>query len=106
MKVKSLSRIQLSATTWTAAHQAPPSMGFSRQEYWSGVPLPSPPSHLILSYLQLMVIVKRDSTLGTKTKQSLREVKGLSKTVVNGRRLDFEAHNLFPLFYRPEGLTK
>ena len=42
MKVKSLSRIRLVATPWTAAHQAPPSMGFSRQEYWSGVPLPSP----------------------------------------------------------------
>ena len=36
------SRVQLLATPWTAAHQAPPSMGFSRQEYWSGVPLPSP----------------------------------------------------------------
>ena len=35
------SRVQLCATPWTAAHQAPPSMGFSRQEYWSGVPLPS-----------------------------------------------------------------
>ena len=42
MKVKSLSRVQLFATPWTAAHQAPPSMGFSRQEDWSGVPLPSP----------------------------------------------------------------
>ena len=42
MKVKSLSRVRLFATPWTAAHQAPPSMGFSRQEYWSGVPLPSP----------------------------------------------------------------
>ena len=42
VKVKSLSRAQLLATPWTAAHQAPPSMGFSRQEYWSGVPLPSP----------------------------------------------------------------
>ena len=41
VKVKSLSCVQLSATPWTAAHQAPPSMGFSRQEYWSGVPLPS-----------------------------------------------------------------
>ena len=40
--MKSLSRVQLSVTPWTAAHQAPPSMGFSRQEYWSGVPLPSP----------------------------------------------------------------
>ena len=41
VKVKLLSRVQLLATPWTAAHQAPPSMGFSRQEYWSGVPLPS-----------------------------------------------------------------
>ena len=40
VKVKSLSRARLLATPWTAAHQAPPSMGFSRQEYWSGVPLP------------------------------------------------------------------
>ena len=42
-KVKSLSRVRLLATTWTAAYQAPPSMGFARQEYWSGVPLPSLP---------------------------------------------------------------
>ena len=42
VKVKSLSRVQLLATPWTAAYQAPPSMGFSRQEYWSGMPLPSP----------------------------------------------------------------
>ena len=45
MKVKSLSRVRLLETPWTAAHQAPPSMGFSRQEYWSGVPLPSLISH-------------------------------------------------------------
>ena len=38
----SLSRVRLFATPWTVAYQAPPSMGFSRQEYWSGVPLPSP----------------------------------------------------------------
>ena len=37
------SRVQLCATPWTAAYQAPPSMRFSRQEYWSGVPLPSVP---------------------------------------------------------------
>ena len=42
VKVKSLSRVLLLATPWTAVYQAPPSMGFSRQEYWSGVPLPSP----------------------------------------------------------------
>ena len=41
VKAKSLSRVQLFATPWTAAHQAPPSMGFSRLEYWSGVPLHS-----------------------------------------------------------------
>ena len=42
VKVKMLSRIQLLGTPWTAAYQAPPSVGFSRQEYWSGLPLPSP----------------------------------------------------------------
>ena len=42
VKVKSPSRVWLLATSWTAAYQAPPSMGFSRQEYWSGLPLPSP----------------------------------------------------------------
>ena len=42
VKVKSLSCVRLFVTPWTAAHQPPPSMGFSRQEYWSGVPLPSP----------------------------------------------------------------
>ena len=41
VKVKSLSRVPLFTTAWTAANQAPPSMGFSRQEYWSGLPLPS-----------------------------------------------------------------
>ena len=41
MKVKSLSCVRLLATPWTIAYQAPPSMGFSRQEYWSAVPLPS-----------------------------------------------------------------
>ena len=44
VKVKSLSRVRPSVTPWTAAYQAPPSVGFSRQEYWSGGPLPSPPS--------------------------------------------------------------
>ena len=44
------SRVQLCVTLWTAAHQAPPSMGFSKQEYWSGVPLPSP--LITLSLLQ------------------------------------------------------
>ena len=41
-KVKSLSHVRLFTTPWTVVYQAPPSMGFSRQEYWSGLPFPSP----------------------------------------------------------------
>ena len=41
-KVKSLSHVRLFVTPWTIAHQVPPSMGFSRQEYWSGLSFPSP----------------------------------------------------------------
>ena len=54
MKVKSESepRVRLLATPWTAAHQTPPSMGFSRQEYWSGVPLPCPnPLFLVICFV-------------------------------------------------------
>ena len=47
VNVNSFSRVWLLATPWTVAHQAPLSMGFSRQEYWSGVPLPSPFSRLM-----------------------------------------------------------
>ena len=47
VKVKSLSRARLFATPWTAAYQASPSMGFSRQEYWSGVSSPSPTTSLV-----------------------------------------------------------
>ena len=55
VKVKSLSCVQLLATPWTAAYQAPPSMGFARQEYWSGVPLPSPLSILSKSLIRFSV---------------------------------------------------
>ena len=54
VKVKSLSRVQLLATPWTAAHHAAPSMGFSRQEYWSRVPLPSPGSQLIFLKIKMV----------------------------------------------------
>ena len=59
LKVKTLSHVWLSATPWTAAHQAPPSMGFSRQEYWSGVPLPSliyiyTHTHIYLLYTNIL----------------------------------------------------
>ena len=60
MKVKSLSRVRPLATPWTAAYQAPLSMGVSRQEYWSGVPLPSPSKtmksiHLGMEEIKLFV---------------------------------------------------
>jgi len=59
MKVKSESEVAqlcLLATPWTAAYQAPPSMGFSRQEYWSGVPLPSPVYFAVEQFLNLSTI--------------------------------------------------
>ena len=61
-KVKSLSRVWLFTTPWTAAYQAPPSMGFSRQEYWSGVPLPSLTPAYEISY--------KNSTAKLKIKQT------------------------------------
>ena len=56
VKVKLLSRVRLLATPWTVAFQAPPSMGFSRQEYWSGVPLPSAVDMLMILYSPLVFI--------------------------------------------------
>ena len=54
--VKSLNCVRLLATPWTAAYQAPPSMGFSRREYWSGVPSPSPTMHYALHILNLAIL--------------------------------------------------
>ena len=59
VKVKSFSRVRLLATPWTAAYQAPLSMGFSRQEYWSGVPLPSP-IYISAYFKQLLVLAKNN----------------------------------------------
>ena len=67
MKVKSEREVaqsyptQLLATPWTAAYQAPPSMGFSRQEYWSGLPLPSPPLGLCLTESDWCPYKERDT---------------------------------------------
>ena len=69
-KVKSLSHVQLLATPWTAAYQAPPSMGFSRQEYWSGVPLPSPWKWLRepIGYSEMMPDPKSESPVSQSEK--------------------------------------
>ena len=81
MKVKSLGRVQLLATPWTAAYQAPPSMGFSRQECWSGVPLPPP--NLKAKVFQFH---SRDS----------RQPRGYEEIVI----LDQQCHERAPKYHR------
>ena len=65
VKVKLLSRVQILGTPWTVAYQAPPSMGFSRQEYWSGLPLPSPEfsSSLIQIHQEISFIIMLEDKL-------------------------------------------
>ena len=62
MKVKSLSHVRLFATPWTAAHQAPPSMGFSRQEYWSGLPVCDAILYTVVGEVLSKVLHKQNST--------------------------------------------
>ena len=82
VKVKSLSCVWLFATLWTAAYQAPLSMGFSRQEYWSGVPLPSP-----LSYLP-------DTK---KKKKKVKYLKTRKPKVIKGKMLSLWKNNSSPI---------
>ena len=73
-RVKWLSRVWLFATPWTAAYQAPPSIGFSRQEYWSGVPLPSPESKarwFLLGVMPLFLGEGMTTTYNIKTTENL-----------------------------------
>ena len=73
VKVKSLSRVLPLATPWTAAYQAPPSVGFSRQEYWSGVPLPSLKlSNRLTSFLWLLVCQRHHHSLRLSSLRTLR----------------------------------
>ena len=67
VKVKSLSHVRLIATPWTAAYQAPPSMWFSRQEYWSGVPLSSPQVVSSKSQIKSWTLVCQISLPGWKS---------------------------------------
>ena len=99
VKVKSLSCVRLFATPWTAAYQAPPSMGFSRWEYWSGVPLPSPKEGRAPK--ELMVLncgVEEDSweSLGQQGDQTSHP-KGNRPWIFTGRTdADAEAQILWP----------
>ena len=79
--MKSLSLVRLVVTPWTAAYQAPPSMGFSRQEYWSGLPLPSP----AMSYVD-------DTTLMAESEEDLKILlkKGKEESEKPGLKLNIE----------------
>ena len=68
-KVKLLSRVQLFVTPWTVAYPAPPSMEFSRQEYWSGLPFPSPKIYMLFLFL-LHFKLSIDSAAAAKSLQS------------------------------------
>ena len=63
VKVKSLSCVQLFVTPWTVAHQTPPSMAFSRQEYWNGLPFPSSILELIMTIKSLGQVRKSDYSI-------------------------------------------
>ena len=76
VKVKSLSRVRLLVTPWTAAYQAPLSMGFSRQEYWSGVPLPK---HLLKCWC--LILNRQEHT-----------VCGVLHSIMSSRTLLFHFH--------------
>ena len=71
VKGKLLSCVQLLATPWTAAHHAPPSMGFSRQEYWSGMPLPSPTNWCCYSSILMTSLLKRGYSCKDPVKTSI-----------------------------------
>ena len=77
MKVKGESEVAQSCPTlsdpMTAAHQAPPSMGFSRQEYWSGVPLPSQPDFIVSPFVFLSILptMLKTPTTGTRVSNVL-----------------------------------
>ena len=95
MTVKSLSRVRLLATPWTAAYQAPLSMGFSRQEYWSGVPLPSPSEMLLLPKNLKELLGKYNGTYGeNKVRQSIQTMwvcnQNNSKNNTNSRKTKYK----------------
>ena len=75
MKVKSLSHVRLFATPWTVAHQAPQSMEFSRQEYWSGLPFPPPGDLLNPGIEPGYPAFQADSFTISATREALAEVK-------------------------------
>ena len=108
MKVKSLSCVLLLATPWTSAYQAPPSMGFSRQEYWSGVPLPSWVSLLqsLLKYRLLHSLRLSDSIQLDGASVQFSSVQSLSRVLtlcnpMNRSIPGLPVHHQLPEFTKP-----
>ena len=113
VKVKSLSRVRLLATPWTAAYQAPLPMGFSRQEYRSGVPLPSPISmfNKVLKYKWTSLVaqmVKNPPAVRETQVQSLGWEDPLEKgTTMHSSILAWRSHEQRSLIgYSPWGLKE
>ena len=97
VKVVSLSRVWLLVTPWTVAHQAPPSMGFSRQEYWSGVPLPSPMYTAWIYKLEQTIyfIQEQKDSLGGCRGSSWLQASGIKPIPLNGLKY-FQLAGLSP----------
>ena len=92
--MKSLSRVRPSATPWTAAYQAPLSMGFSRQEYWSGVPLPSDIASNFKGSLQVLKQAEWPAWLPNVSQRGV--YLGDEQTQVTARGQDLRAKEEFP----------
>ena len=92
--MKSLSRVRLLATPWTAAYQAPPSMGFSRQEYWSGVPLPSPDDTTIMveseKELKSLLMKVKEESEKVGLKLNIQKTKILTSSPITSWQIDGE----------------
>ena len=86
VKVKLLSHVRLFATPWTAAHQAPPPMGFSRQEYWSGVPLPS--AHICPMTQQFCFLVTSQKKLKHTSMKSCIQMFRVASFIIAWRDLE------------------
>ena len=89
-EVKSLSRVRLFATSWTVAYQAPPSMGFSRQECWSGLPFPSP-----VRILQFCLRHSKELWASVPW----RHVQGFHSITYNSKKLEITPHQNEPISF-------
>ena len=90
MKVKSLSRVRLFMTPWTAAYQAPPSMRFSRQEYWSGVPLPSPLMAESEEKLKSLLMKVKEESEKVGLKLNIQKTKIMASSPIASWQIDEE----------------